>query len=151
MRADLLLEVVDAADADFVGQQHAVQGVLDELGAGNKPRISVFNKIDLLDVAHDGMPIPSAERAAFVSATTGEGLPALMEQIGTALRKQMVAVDAVVPYERGELVARARTSGDVTEQYGPTGVRISGHLPPLIARELDTVEQETRAARSARR
>ena len=48
MRADLLLEVVDAADPDFVGQQAAVQTVLDELGAGDKPRITVFNKIDLL-------------------------------------------------------------------------------------------------------
>src|SRR5687768_8566218 len=48
MRAELLLEVVDAADPDFVGQQAAVQTVLDELGAGDKPRITVFNKIDLL-------------------------------------------------------------------------------------------------------
>ena len=53
MRAELLLEVVDAADPDFVGQQAAVQTVLDELGAGDKPRITVFNKIDLL-AADDG-------------------------------------------------------------------------------------------------
>ena len=37
LRADLLLEVVDASDADFVGQQAAVQTVLDELGAGECP------------------------------------------------------------------------------------------------------------------
>ena len=42
-------EVVDAADPNFVGQQEAVQSVLDELGVGDKPRIMVFNKIDLLD------------------------------------------------------------------------------------------------------
>ena len=47
-RADLLLEVVDASDPGFVGQQAAVQSVLDELGAGTKPRITVFNKVDLL-------------------------------------------------------------------------------------------------------
>jgi GTPase len=148
VRADLLLEVVDAADPDFVGQQQAVQRVLDQLEAGDKPRIIVFNKIDLLDVAHGGVPMPPTERTAFVSAATGQGLPQLLDQIGDVLRDQMVAVDALVPYERGELVARARHSGDVTEQYGPSGVRISGHLPPSLAGELHSVG---RAARSARR
>jgi hypothetical protein len=48
----------------------------------------------------------------------------------------MVAVDEVVPYERGELVARARSSGDVEERYEASGVRVSGHLPPSLAFEL---------------
>jgi GTPase len=143
MRADLLLEVVDASDSNFLGQQAAVQSVLDELGAGDKPRITVFNKIDLLPM-DVGAP-PSSERAAFVSAVTGEGLDLLREQIGDALRAQMVVVDAVVPYERGELVSRARTSGDVEERYEAGGVRVSGHLPASIAAEL------TAAARTPRR
>jgi GTP-binding protein HflX len=143
MRADLLLEVVDAADPDFVGQQAAVQSVLDELGAGDKPRITVFNKIDLLP-ADAGAP-PASASTAFVSARTGEGLEALRALVGDALRSQMVAVDAVVPYERGELVARARSSGDVREDYEAGGVRVSGHLPASIASEL------TAAGRNGRR
>ncbi|MGH2380404.1 MAG: GTPase HflX [Candidatus Limnocylindria bacterium] len=143
MRADLLLEIVDAADSDFVGQQSAVQTVLDELGAGDKPRITVFNKIDLL--AADGDAAPATDRAVFVSAVTGAGLDLLRERIADALRGQMVAVDAVVPYERGELVARARTSGEVEERYEERGVRVSGHLPESIAAEL------TAAGRVARR
>ena len=134
MRADLLLEVVDAADPNFVAQQVAVQSVLDELGAGAKPRITVYNKTDLLP-ADAGAP-PASESSAFVSALTGEGLDGLRERIGDALRHQMVAVDAVVPYERGELVARARSSGDVEERYEAGGVRVSGHLPPNVASEL---------------
>jgi len=141
MRADLLLEVVDAADPDFVSQQAAVQTVLDELGAGDKPRITVYNKIDLLATA-DETP-PASEQAAFVSAVTGRGLDGLRERIAGALRGQMVAVDAVVPYERGELVARARTSGDVTEQYEESGVRVSGHLPASIAAELTAAGSRT--------
>ena len=66
MRADLLLEVVDAADPNFLAQQIAVQSVLDELGAGAKPRITVFNKVDLLP-ADAGAPPPS-DTAAFVSS-----------------------------------------------------------------------------------
>jgi GTPase len=134
MRADLLLEVVDASDPDFVGQQAAVQAVLDELGAGDKPRITVYNKLDLLP-ADAGVP-PSSDRAVFVSAATGQGLDRLLELVGETLRRAMVAVDAVVPYERGELVARARTSGDVEERYEESGVRVSGHLPASIASEL---------------
>ncbi len=142
-RADLLLEVVDAADPDFLGQQAAVQSVLDELGAGGKPRITVYNKIDLLPV-DDGAPPPS-DRTAFVSSVTGAGLDGLKVRIADALRGQMVAVDAVVPYERGELVARARSSGDVEERYEERGVRVSGHLPESIAAEL------TAAGRGSRR
>ena len=141
MRADLLLEVVDAADPDFVSQQAAVQTVLDELGAGEKPRITVYNKIDLLATGEETPP-PS-EQAAFVSAVTGLGLDGLRERIADALRGNMVAVDAIVPYERGELVARARTSGDVTEQYEESGVRVSGHLPASIAAELTAAGSRT--------
>ena len=143
MRADLLLEVVDAADPDFLGQQVAVQSVLDELGAGDKPRITVYNKIDLL--AADADAAPSTDHAVFVSAVSRVGLDALRERIADALRGAMVAVDEIIPYERGELVARARTSGDVEEQYEERGVRVSGQLPESIAAEL------TAAGRPARR
>jgi GTP-binding protein HflX len=148
MRADLLLEVVDASDPDFVGQQGAVQAVLDELGAGDKPRIAVFNKLDLLPT--DGGVPPEAERAVFVSAVTGSGLDRLRERIADALRAGMVAVDAVVPYERGELVARARNSGDVEEAYEESGVRVSGHLPPSIASELTAAGRRGRRPAASR-
>ncbi|HSI99950.1 MAG TPA: GTPase HflX [Patescibacteria group bacterium] len=144
MRADLLLEVVDAADPDFVGQQAAVQAVLDELGAGDKPRITVFNKIDLLP--DDGGAPPASDHAVFVSSVTGVGLDLLRARIGDTLRREMVAVDAVIPYERGELVARARTSGDVEEAYEERGVRVSGHLPPSIASELTAAGRRGRSA-----
>jgi len=128
-----------------------VQAVLGELGAGDKPRIAVFSKIDRLDVARQGVPMPISERVAYVSATNGEGLAGLLQQIANVLREQMVAVDTLVPYTRGELVARARTSGDVKEHYLPGGVRISGNLPQAIASELASAgRRRGRGARSAR-
>jgi GTPase len=136
IRADLLLEVVDASDPSFIGQQEAVQTVLNELGVGDKPRITVFNKIDLLDADLRAGPTPASGDSAFVSAATGEGLPQLLERIGDALRAQMVAIDTVVPYARGELVARARASGDVDEAYTDSGIRLSGHLPSAMAAEV---------------
>ena len=148
MRADLLLEVVDASDPDFVGQQAAVQSVLDELGAGGTPRITVYNKLDLLP-SDAGAP-PESETSVFVSAVTGDGLDRLRERIADTMRREMVAVDAVVPYERGELVARARSSGDVEERYEEAGVRVSGHLPPSIASELANAGRARRRAGAPR-
>jgi GTP-binding protein HflX len=120
--------------------------VLEELGAADKPRITVFNKIDLLDLPHEGVPLPADQHAAFVSAVDGRGLPSLLAQVAAALHEQMIAVDAVVPYDRGELVALARSSGDVEERYLPAGVRISGHLPPSVASAVDAAGRR-RAAR----
>ena len=48
----------------------------------------------------------------------------------------MVSVDAVVPYARGELVARAKSAGDVEEAYTPAGIRLQGHLPEAMAAEV---------------
>jgi GTP-binding protein HflX len=140
LRADLLLEVVDATDPDFVAEQAAVQRVLDELGAGDKPRITVYNKVDLLDADLRAAAAPPSPHAAFVSALSGEGVAELLALIAEALRSRMVSVDAVVPYARGELVARARTRGDVEEAYLPGGIRVSGHLPESIAAEVISAE-----------
>ncbi len=144
VRADLLLEVVDASDPDFLGQQAAVQSVLDELGAGEKPRITVFNKVDLLDADLRAAPVPASPQAAFVSSTTGEGLDQLLARIAEMLRAAMVSVDEVVPYARGELVARARAAGDVDEAYTPAGIHLSGHLPAAMAAEVRNAAPRSR-------
>jgi GTP-binding protein HflX len=85
-----------------------------------------------------------------VSAVTGQGIDTLRERIAEGLRHQMVAVDAIVPYDRGELVARARTSGEVEERYEEAGVRVSGHLPAAIASELTAAGRTDGAPASSR-
>ncbi len=72
-RADVLLEVVDAADAHLPEHRATVQAVLEELGAGAKPRVVAYNKSDLA-AAHavDGdQPSPIVGEAVYVSALTG--------------------------------------------------------------------------------
>ena len=150
VRADLLLEVVDAADPNFIGQQEAVQSVLDELGVGDTPRITVFNKIDLLDADLRAEPMPASDGTAFVSAATGEGLDGLREQIGETLRRQMERVDSIVPYARGELVARARRSGAVDEAYTDAGIHLSGRLPAAIAAEVRNAAAATNGTSRSR-
>src|SRR6188472_2321670 len=71
-RADVLLEVVDASDPHLHEHRATVQTVLDELGAGDKPRLVAFNKADLVDVsARNGdAPSPALSGTVLVSALT---------------------------------------------------------------------------------
>ena len=80
--ADLLLHVVDAAETDPDAHIEAVNTVLEELGALERPRLLVFNKIDALDdeIALIGLRAQHPG-AVFVSALTREGMPALREVI----------------------------------------------------------------------
>ena len=145
LRADLLVEVVDASDPDFVAQQRTVHGVLAELGAAAKPRITAFNKIDRMD-ADLVAEVPHTATAVFISAVTGRGLDELMLAVQNCLRDQMVAVDFLLPYDRGELVTRARLSGQVEERYLAAGVRVRGRLPAGLAAEVTAAAARGRGA-----
>jgi GTPase len=138
-RADVLLEVVDAADPHFGEHRGTVQAVLDELGAGDKPRLVVFNKVDLLgSAAHDPAAIaPSIGGAVFVSALTGYGLDTLRAEVAALLASLWVDIDVAVPYAAGELLARVRERGTVDLEYRALDVRVRGRVAPTLATELE--------------
>ena len=90
--ADLLLHVVDGANPDYLEQIEQVQRVLEEIGAADVPQILVFNKLDVLEKSRWPLQLSdmfevkdafsdSARRVerVFVSAQTGDGLPALRQ------------------------------------------------------------------------
>ncbi|MFI5200510.1 MAG: GTPase HflX, partial [Candidatus Limnocylindrales bacterium] len=118
-----------------------VQGVLDDLGAGEKPRIVVLNKADLIDpiAANPALPAPIVAGAVRVSATTGYGLDALRTELGALIGSLGVEVDLDIPYAAGELIARIRERGSVELEYGPTAVRVRGRVAPALAGELEAV------------
>jgi GTPase len=140
-RADVLIEVVDAADGHFEEHRATVQTVLDELGAGDKPRLVAFNKADLLDPsARDGTaPAPAIAGSVFVSALTGYGLDTLRAEIAALLASLWVDVDVALPYAAGELLARVRERGTVDLEYRDHDVRIVGRVAPALAGELEAV------------
>jgi GTPase len=140
-RADVLLEVVDAADAHFAEHRITVQTVLDELGAGDKPRLVVFNKADLVErAAHDAATSsPAVGGSVFVSALTGFGLETLRAELAALLASLWIAVDVHVPYTAGELLARIRERGTIDLEYGNRDVRVSGRIAPALAGELERV------------
>jgi GTP-binding protein HflX len=140
-RADVLVEVVDASDPHHLEHRATVQTVLDELGAGDKPRLTAFNKADLVEpVARDAeAPAPAIAGAVFVSALTGFGIDTLRAEIAALLASLWVDVDAAVPYAAGELLARVRERGTVDLEYGERDVRVHGRIAPSLAGELEAV------------
>ena len=140
-RADVLLEVVDASDPHFAEHRATVQTVLDELGAGDKPRLVAFNKADLVEpAARDGStPGLAIGGAVFVSALTGYVMDTLRAEIAALLASLWVDIDASVPYTAGELLARVRERGTVELDYGERDVRVHGRIAPSLAGELEAV------------
>ena len=137
-RADVLLEVVDAADGHLSEHRATVQTVLDELGAGDKPRIVALNKADLLErAAHDRDGSgPAVGGAVLVSALSGFGLDTLRAEMASVLASLWVDVDVLLPYAAGELLARVRERGTVDVEYRERDVRIVGRVAPALAGEL---------------
>ena len=86
-RADVLVEVVDASDPHVQEHRATVQTVLDELGAGEKPRLLAFNKADLVErAALDGGAVaPAVAGSVLVSALTGFGMDTLRAEIAALL------------------------------------------------------------------
>jgi GTP-binding protein HflX len=146
-RADVLLEVVDASDPHAPEHRQTVQMVLDELGAGQKPRVVVYNKADLIEeTAEDGeAPAPLVGDAVLVSAVTGFGLDALKVRLATVLSDLWEDVDVAVPYSRGELLARVRERGTVELSYRARDVRVKGRVAPSLAGELRNAAMVERA------
>jgi len=131
VQADLLLHVVDISHPKVEEQISAVNVVLEEIGAGKKPAIMVFNKIDRL-----GRDVPALFREKYphavnISAITGEGIPALLGEIGTQLRPIREFLDLRVPHEEAAIIARLHQVGEVVERrYTGKLARFKVRIPP---------------------
>lgn len=111
--ADLIIHVVDATHPDPGAQLHTVRDVMADVGARNIPEIVVFNKVDKVTPGATMMLRGLEPGAVFVSAATGEGIPALLEEIDRRLPGPSIAVTALIPFDRGELVALIHTEAIV--------------------------------------
>jgi GTPase len=132
--ADLILHVVDGSDEDPSAQLAAVREVLAEIGASKVPEIIVINKIDTADpVTLQGLR--AREPGSFsVSARTGAGLDLLRSAIEAGLPHTAVEIRLVVPYSRGDLMARAHAEGEVlTETHTDEGTLLEARVPGGLA------------------
>lgn len=128
--ADLLIHVVDAADDDPDGQVAAVRTVLGEIGAGDRPELLAVNKADIADPTVLGRLTTVYSGSVPISGLTGEGEAVLRVAIVEALAAGTVEFEALVPYERGEVVAALYEAGDVLKQaHEDGGTRLVVRLP----------------------
>jgi GTP-binding protein HflX len=137
-RADVLLEIVDVADNHAPEHRQTVQQVLDELGAGDKPRLLVYNKADLVDpqAADGAVPAPTIAGSVLVSALSGYGMDTLRARLSLLLSELWEDIDVSLPYSEGELLSRVRERGTVEIGYRARDVRVKGRVAPSLASEL---------------
>lgn len=134
--ADLLLHVVDAhAPQDEMDEMlRAVDSVLEEIGAGDQPRLLVLNKADLLSDERREELFFEHPDGILVSAVTGEGLELLAERIEEEFEKRLRTVELLLPYSEGGRLAELHdVAGDLEREDTPSGVKVRARLPVPVA------------------
>jgi GTPase len=129
LRADLLLHVVDASHSEAEAQILAVDRVLAEIGAEHMPRLLVLNKADAADPDDLRGLARTFEDAVTGSARTGAGMDQLVARITAEVPRVRRMVEAVVPYDRSDLVAQAHREGQVLkEEHRPEGTYLVANV-----------------------
>ncbi len=136
--SDVVLHVVDASHDDPEGQLVAVRDTLRDIeGVSELPELVVLNKADLASPETIARLRTREPKAIAVSAKTGAGIDQLRDAIAELLPRPDVEVDVVVPYQRGDLVNRAHTSGEVmSEEHTAEGTRLHARVDGALANEL---------------
>jgi GTP-binding protein HflX len=135
--ADLVVHVVDGAHPDPEGQVSAVREVLAEVGAEGLPELLAINKVDAADEETLLRLKRTWPDAVFVSAKTGRGIDELRKAIETHLPRPAVELRVVLPYDRGDLVARIHRTGQViATRHTDHGSELDVRVDPQLAAEL---------------
>jgi GTP-binding protein HflX len=130
--ADLIVHVVDASETEErrVVDIHAVDEVLEEIGAGDKPRLLVLNKADLLSEDERHEVALAHPEAVLVSALAGEGLEELRERIEQSFVETLTEVELLIPYsEGGRLHELHEVAGELERTDRADGVLVTARVP----------------------
>jgi GTP-binding protein HflX len=141
--SDFILHVIDLSAPGSEGQAEAVSRILSEIGASGIPSLRVYNKIDLLP-DKDDLLLRNEQTAAdgvYVSAKSGEGLPALKAKLRSLLYKDLEMFEMRIPKDRQDildslprwsLVLKKQENGDYYEmQVMANPWRMLDYLPYL--------------------
>ena len=127
--ADLLLHVIDVSNPEWKQQAQVVENLILELGAGELPRIDVYNKSDLVPA---GEILPHGEDICSISARTGQGIEALLELIDRRLDKGARRCVIHLPYDKGGLLDMLYREAKVERvEYGGT-IDVTAVCNPLV-------------------
>ena len=138
VQADLLMHVVDVSHPRAEEQIQSVDAVLKEIGAEGKPTLMVFNKIDQLDGSRDTLTrfLERHPHGVAISAAKGEGIPALLAELGSQLRPVREFMELAVPHENADVIARLHEVAQVVERrYHGRTARFKARIPPHFYHE----------------
>jgi GTP-binding protein HflX len=136
VRADLLLHVVDASHPHCDRQIESVHTVLHEIGAGGKPTLMIFNKMDQAEGPTIQRLLTLHHPSVAISAQTGEGIPDLLNAIGAELRPIREFLELNVPHHASDVIARLHSVGQVLERdYDGETARFRACIPPHLHAE----------------
>ena len=132
--SDLILHVVDGSDPDPEGQLSAVRKVLADIDAHDIPELVVINKADAADPFVIDRIKLHEKNAIAISALTGQGIDELVALIESQLPHPQIDIKATIPYDRGDLLARAYREGNVlTRTDTEAGTVIIAKVPQALA------------------
>ena len=136
--SDLILHVVDGSDPDPEGQLSAVRKVLSDIDAHKIPELVVINKADAADpFVIDRLKLHE-KNSIVISALTGEGIPELIALMEQQLPFPQIDIKATIPYDRGDLLARAYREGNVLSRTDTeVGTVIIAKVPQPLANVLE--------------
>jgi len=138
--ADLILHVVDATASEErrAVDMQAVDEVLEEIGTGDKPRLLVLNKADLLDDDERAEVLLRHPDAVMVSALADIGLDRLREGIEAAFEDTLVEVELLIPYAEGaRLHELHEVAGDLDRTEREDGVLVRAKVPAAELHRFD--------------
>ena len=132
LEADLIVHVADASapEEDLLDMLGAVEDVLAEIGAAERPRLLALNKVDLVDAERRRELSFRFPRAVQVSAETGEGLEDLREAIEARFLATLRPMDLLVPYDEGGRLSELHdVAGEMEREDTPEGVVVHARVP----------------------
>lgn len=140
--ADVLLHVVDITHVNASAQAKSVHETLTEIGAGDIPMVTAFNKIDLLRDPDTAIEKLDEFSSTFpISAKTGQGIDPLLEAIEEELFETYVELDVLIPYQEGQLLSRFHEYGQVNEVENlEEGTHINGLIPRRLVHQFSKYE-----------
>jgi len=140
--ADVLVHLVDVSNPCWRKQEVSVTNVLEEIGAGDKPIVRVFNKLDLLDSEDAEMlkyeAACSEDFSVAISSLTGEGLSDFVAVVEDSLSDLLVPIELELPYSCGNEVNLIHEVGSIEViDYREGGTYVMGRVPRSLAMKLD--------------
>ena len=130
--ADIIIHVVDASNPQMDEQMHVVYDTLRQLGAADRPVITLFNKQDKLESAGSYRDF-QAEYSIPASAKTGEGLAELKKALLEIVRREQIYVERLYDFSEASKIQLIRSRGQLlSEKYVPEGIEVIAYVPKDI-------------------